>query len=64
MSEEAITWSLSTSRLLRDLNPPVIFGSRMFLDVTQGQVTGAAKRTAVVRWRRLDRLGSDGWGQG
>ncbi len=38
------------------LKPPVSFGSRMFLEVVEGQVTGKrAERTAVVRWRRLDR---------
>ena len=47
------------------LKPPVSFGSRMFLEVAEGQVAGkTAERTAVVRWRRLDRdrLGRMGTG--
>jgi hypothetical protein len=46
------------------LNPPVVFGSRMFLEVTEGQVTGKRLNGRLLSgggdWIVL---GSDGWGQ-
>ena len=46
------------------LKPPVVFGSRMFLEVTEGQVTGRRLNGRLLSgggdWIVL---GSDGWGQ-